>query len=259
MGCIYKIENTVNGKCYVGQTGNWKKRNQYHLSYLKRNKHHNQHLQSSWNKYGESAFTFTVLVDDLPEKYMDDMERGFIATFRTIDKKYGYNKESGGNTNKKHSLESIEKNSQSKLKWYADGNVHPMQGKKISPEQVEANRQRKLKWYADGNTHPMQGRKQSPESIEKSRQANLGKRYSPATEFKKGEHRSRTTEFKKGTIPLNKCPLLDSNGATWPSLSSVILVLGGSLSCLSTAIKNNKPFKGLYFTKIEPIQIQQSI
>ena len=62
-GWIYKITNTVNGKVYVGQTTEEKAETRWskHLSILKKNKHKNKHLQSAWNKYGETAFTFEVI------------------------------------------------------------------------------------------------------------------------------------------------------------------------------------------------------
>ena len=58
---IYKIVNKVNGKYYVGRAKNiigsrWGK----HKRCLRHNIHWNDHLQSAWNKYGESNFEFIV-------------------------------------------------------------------------------------------------------------------------------------------------------------------------------------------------------
>jgi group I intron endonuclease len=55
---IYKIENLVNGKCYVGSAVNFKSRWSLHLSALRRNKHKNAKLQASWNVHGEECFRF---------------------------------------------------------------------------------------------------------------------------------------------------------------------------------------------------------
>ncbi len=71
---VYAITNTVSGKIYVGQAQNVEKRWNDHASYLSRGAHINRHLQAAWNKYGESAFEFSVieccLVDDLNAREM---------------------------------------------------------------------------------------------------------------------------------------------------------------------------------------------
>lgn len=58
---IYKIENTINSKVYVGSSNNIKVRWRKHKALLRHNKHPNQHLQNAWNKYGEDMFIFSVI------------------------------------------------------------------------------------------------------------------------------------------------------------------------------------------------------
>ena len=58
---IYKIENIVNDKVYIGQSVNIESRWQQHINALENNSHVNKHLQSSWNKYGSESFVFVVL------------------------------------------------------------------------------------------------------------------------------------------------------------------------------------------------------
>jgi len=58
---IYKIMNKVNGKYYVGSSQNIKQRWYKHKTYLKKNKHWNQHLQSAYNKYGVNNFEYIVV------------------------------------------------------------------------------------------------------------------------------------------------------------------------------------------------------
>lgn len=58
---IYIIENTVSGKLYVGRTNNPKLRQRGHFSELRRGVHNNPKLQSSYNKHGEDAFSFSVV------------------------------------------------------------------------------------------------------------------------------------------------------------------------------------------------------
>lgn len=60
---IYAIENTVNGKMYVGSAANLKSRKNSHSSLLRKGTHTNEKLQRSYNKHGEEAFkTRTLLV-----------------------------------------------------------------------------------------------------------------------------------------------------------------------------------------------------
>lgn len=59
---VYTIENTVNGKLYVGSAVNFKQRFSVHKSLLRRGKHINRHLQSAWVKYGENLFRFRIFI-----------------------------------------------------------------------------------------------------------------------------------------------------------------------------------------------------
>ena len=58
---IYKIVNKVNQKFYLGSSVNLYKRMLRHFNSLRKNKHHNIHLQRAFNKYGENNFEFVVI------------------------------------------------------------------------------------------------------------------------------------------------------------------------------------------------------
>ena len=110
---IYKITNIKNGKLYFGQTKNFKVRKYTHLNALKRNAHHNPHLQSAFNKYGVEAFKFEI-IEKCSIDTVDEREIYYIDKFNTLDNKYGYNYQSGGNLNKIISKETRKKLSESK-------------------------------------------------------------------------------------------------------------------------------------------------
>lgn len=57
----YKIENTSNGKIYVGSSKDIKSRWKSHKTRLRSGYHENDHLQRSWDKYGEESFEFSVI------------------------------------------------------------------------------------------------------------------------------------------------------------------------------------------------------
>lgn len=75
---IYKIQNIINGKIYIGSSKNIHKRLQIHKRELIKNKHLNPKLQAAWNKHGECAFVFKeifacakCLLLDMEQLYID--------------------------------------------------------------------------------------------------------------------------------------------------------------------------------------------
>lgn len=59
---VYEIFNTQNGKRYVGQSQNMRKRWAAHQWHLRNNQHHSLPLQRAWQKYGEGAFRFRIIL-----------------------------------------------------------------------------------------------------------------------------------------------------------------------------------------------------
>lgn len=118
-GYIYKIENTVNGKVYIGQTiQKPNARFQAHVAELKSGRKKNGKLQAAWNKYGPDAFAFSVLFM-CDEKDLDRCEIETISKYNSF--KNGYNATAGGKQvmeNRKHSEETKHKISKkSKRLW----------------------------------------------------------------------------------------------------------------------------------------------
>ena len=128
---IYKIENLVNGKLYIGQSRNLRKRKLRHFNELKMNKHVNNHLQRSFNKYGEKNFKFEVILHCNIED-LNYYENFFINLFKT--QSTGYNicyagsvPDNSGKKNgmygvtPKHARTDIDDNIQSIAKRYENG------------------------------------------------------------------------------------------------------------------------------------------
>lgn len=105
---IYGIRNTVNGKIYVGQTADIHRRWMVHRSDLKKNKHHNKHLQAAWNKYGKDAFLFFV-IEECDASELDGYETFWINYYQS--RYTGYNLDLGGKGTRgyKHTQEEIDK------------------------------------------------------------------------------------------------------------------------------------------------------
>lgn len=90
---IYKITNASNNKIYIGSAVDVHNRFATHKKDLKRNQHHNTHIQAAWNKYGESSFVFEIIeivsdVNDLIYR-----EQVYLDSFKPYDRLIGYNKQ----------------------------------------------------------------------------------------------------------------------------------------------------------------------
>lgn len=157
---IYFIENTKNGKRYIGQSRDIKYRLWRHKRDLIRGCHQNSHLQRSWNKYGGDCFHFSCL-ESCPESDLNFLEEKYIAEMETTDPNNGYNKESGGKAHRVISEETRRKMSEAKKGMY-DGEKNPMYG--ISLPVSKERREHLSKMYS-GKGNPMYGRKveKSPE------------------------------------------------------------------------------------------------
>src|SRR4051794_34883958 len=93
---LYAIRNKVTGKYYVGETLYLRKREIQHFSNLKTNKHENDYLQKSYNKYGKDAFEFIILEADnsFTLEELNEKEKYYIEYFDSY--KNGYNLTVGG-------------------------------------------------------------------------------------------------------------------------------------------------------------------
>jgi group I intron endonuclease len=59
---IYKIENILNGECYIGQSTDLYSRISHHLRKLETNKNKHPFLQDAYNKYGKKNFISKVIL-----------------------------------------------------------------------------------------------------------------------------------------------------------------------------------------------------
>lgn len=99
IGIIYKYENILNHKVYIGQTINEEKRIQAHRNAVIEK---NPHFHAAIQKYGFENFNYEVLFRiqcellDYIKIVLDEMEMYYINKFNSTDPTCGYNITSGG-------------------------------------------------------------------------------------------------------------------------------------------------------------------
>lgn len=208
---IYKIENLVNRKVYIGQAIDINRRLKEHIFLLNNNKHYNKHLQNAWNKYGEQNFKFKI-VEKCDKSELNEKEIMYIKKSNANNLDWGYNLTIGG-----ESTLGYTHTEETKLKL---SNIH--KGRKTSEETKQKlsniNKGKHLsKQTKQKISIANKGKCLSKEHIQKLRNINKGKNVSEETRQKmkdawkirrqKGfsdETRQKMSLSHIGHIPWNK-------------------------------------------------------
>ena len=90
---IYKIENQINGKVYIGQSINIARRWKEHRSRANNN---DTPLYRAINKYGLENFTFEIL-EECSVSELNEKEIYWIKYYNSTNRNIGYNLTTGGN------------------------------------------------------------------------------------------------------------------------------------------------------------------
>lgn len=107
MGYIYKIQNKINNKIYIGQTvANPNRRWMQHKNNIKRDYLQHLALYKAMNKYGIENFLFEVL-EEVPNENLDEREKYWIKYFNSYGKN-GYNMTLGGRCTKLYNWDESE-------------------------------------------------------------------------------------------------------------------------------------------------------
>lgn len=115
------IKNKINGKVYIGSSGNIKERWSQHRTTLNKKIHINSYFQRAWNKYKEESFEFIILEKTKRErKIIIETEQKYIDFYESYKSKNGYNINSKADSSlgRKISKKSRKKSSERlKKKW----------------------------------------------------------------------------------------------------------------------------------------------
>lgn len=90
---IYKIENKINGKVYIGKAKSIGRRWKEHMYSLEHGNHHSYKLQQAYNKYGIENLMFSV-IETCKEEDLSDNELKYISKYDSLVN--GYNVKTEG-------------------------------------------------------------------------------------------------------------------------------------------------------------------
>jgi len=118
---IYKIENQVNGKVYIGQTmQSLRQRKAEHLTRLRANKRQHK-LYQALRKYGEESFLFSEIAYVLNDEDLDAVEIAMIKQYNSFER--GYNSTAGGDSLSQATKDLLSKMFKGRKMTWADKSV----------------------------------------------------------------------------------------------------------------------------------------
>ena len=201
-GSIYRIWNRNTGMSYIGQTVISVK---YRI-----NKHFRCHdgcyLHNAIQKHGKDIFESEIIESNIPNSQLDDRERFWIQQFDCV-KPNGYNLTKGGKgaSDYKHSIESRQKISKSRIgkKPANYGKKHSVETRQKISEAAKGRKhslesRKKMSEARKGRVAWNKGKKHSPESIRKMSEAKQGKKHNNYGKNHSIESRKKMSEAKQG-------------------------------------------------------------
>lgn len=176
---IYKILNIITYDFYTGSAVNFGNRWRQHRWELRRNIHGNEHLQNAWNKYGEDAFEFSILL------YCDIENLLYYeqVVYDGLKPTYNISPTAGSSLGVKHTAEARAKTSAALMRHV----VSPETRAKMSAARMGNQNALGYKHSPEArakNSAANRGRKKSPEHRAKMSAAHMGRKKSPETRAK---------------------------------------------------------------------------
>lgn len=228
IGIIYQHLNTINGKCYIGQTT--KSIEERWEQHLKDSLHGSSYIfHKAIRKYGENIFEHKILCEiyrDTPEQLkevLDYYECYYIQYYDSYNSGYNMTLGGGGSLGYKFSQEARQKQSEIR-----QGESNSFYGKHHSKEQ-------KQKWSKDrkgkqiGENNPFYGKRHTEETKSKISKIHKG---------------------KKNESQRKKVLCIDT-GVVYDSLVDAAALNSIDVSNLSKACRNNSRCKKMKWKYVE--------
>lgn len=190
-GIIYCWRNVHNGKRYIGQTINPKKRYKAHKQYLGNYSGAN-FFHRAMNKYSSMDDWEYTIIEEVPKELLDEREIHWIAFYDSNNPKHGYNMATGGN---RHDGFELSEETKKKISEFHKGNSWN-KGKQHSEET-----KKKISEALRGRPAWNKGKHPSEATIRKSAESNRGRKRTPETcrkisEANRGKKRSEESRRK---------------------------------------------------------------
>ena len=209
---IYKAENKINGKIYIGQTTkSFEKRIRQHTVRSKNGSH--LVIHRAIRKYGFECFDWIILQKCYSETHLNLAEKAYIQLYKLQGKKL-YNSTDGGegSTGYRHSEESRIKISKSGIgRKFSEDTRRKIsasnKGRKLSDEQ-----KKKMSDAIKGEKHPWWGKKLPEKTKDKISKSNTGK---TRTEESKNKMREKATGVIRSEETKRKMSESHKGRAAW--------------------------------------------
>lgn len=92
---IYKIENKINNKVYIGKSKNIMQRWSTHEQSLEDGSHHSKTLQEDYNNMGGMSCLNFSIIEICDSKLLSEKETFYIKKFNSSNSEFGYNSHQG--------------------------------------------------------------------------------------------------------------------------------------------------------------------
>lgn len=148
MGVIYKIQNILNHKCYIGKTNDLQRRKNEHFSEARRKVRYNSKFYNAVRKYGWDNFNWSILYSEISS---ESLEMAEICVIYLNNSYYeGYNSTMGGEGGIKSEevKKKISESNKGRSAWN-EGVSRSIETKKKISERLK-------NWHAI-NKHPLEG------------------------------------------------------------------------------------------------------
>lgn len=206
---VYIHENIINGKVYIGITGQkpskrWDNGRGYN---------NNVYFHSAIVKYGWHNFTHRILYDNLTLEQANEIEKCLIQEYGSTDPSKGYNIDLGGNgtgTKTAETREKLSKSHKGQQAWNK-GREHPPETRKkiceaLTGGKLSAETRAKMSQSRSGKGNSFYGKHHSKDVIHKMALNQPNRKMviclDTGTVYESMAEASRQTGIKQGNISL---------------------------------------------------------